>query len=69
MIEEEFEGKSIVCKWGNQKAYKIRKIRHNAEPSKTTFDLTREDSRFPGVTSLSITEYFKGAYGITLRQK
>ena len=62
-ISEYFIGKTVIATYGNYRAYRIGQISFDRDVNNTRFDIEKEGKK----TQISIKEYYKQQYNITIK--
>ena len=62
-ISEYFIGKTVIATYGNFRAYRIGEITFDRDVNNTRFDIEKEGKK----TQISIKEYYKQQYNITIK--
>ena len=62
-ISEYFIGKTVIATYGNYRAYRIGQISFDRDVNNTKFDIEKEGKK----TKISIKEYYKQQYNITIK--
>jgi aubergine-like protein len=62
-ISEYFIGKTVIATYGNFRAYRIGEINFDRDVNNTRFDIEKEGKK----TQISIKEYYKQQYNITIK--